>query len=261
MTRTTRLEGKGWQKPTRWRPTHVSGSRFVTELPGQPVSSAAQFEAYANETAVSISGCSTWNGREWVLDAARSWQAPGFDQTATDPVVCVSWTHANGYVNWLSQKAGQPYRLPSEAEWEYAARAGTTSRRWWGDSAAEACGNANVADAAAKRVNSRLTVHKCGDGFVYTAPVGKFRANGFGLFDVLGNAWEWTEDCYHDSYTGGPGSGEAWTTGPCDRRVLRGGSWLNAPRLVRSAYREGYSPANRPTHGGFRVARTLPTVP
>jgi len=217
-----------------------------------------QFEAYAKEAAVRASDCNTWNGKEWVLEAARSWQAPGFDQTGVDPVVCVSWADAIAYLKWLSQKTKQSYRLPSEAEWEYAARGGTTSRRWWGDSADQACGSASVADEAAKRMNSAWTVHACEDGYPYTAPVGKFRPNGFGLFDILGNVWEWSEDCYHDSYAGAPSEGQAWTTEPCDSRVLRGGSWSDPPRLSRSAERGWNSSANRSSFNGFRVARALP---
>jgi len=219
----------------------------------------AQFGSYVKEAGVQLTGgCSTLNGSQLALEAAGSWEAPGFDQTPADPVVCVSWVDANRYITWLSQKVKQSYRLPSEAEWEYAARARTTSRRWWGDSAEQACTNANVADASAKSLNSGWPVHACDDGYVYTAPVGKFRANGFGVFDVLGNAWEWTEDCEHIGYTGAPDTGEAWTTGTCRNRVFRGGSWLDVPRSARSAYHGWMPPTNRYANVGLRVARTLP---
>ena len=161
----------------------------------------------------------------------------------TQPVINVSWDDGQAYVGWLSKKTGQRYRLASESEWEYAARAGTKTARYWGE--AIGSGNANC--------------HECGsqwDGR-QTAPVGSFRSNGFGVHDVLGNVWEWTEDCWNESYAGAPGDGSAWTSGDCSRRVLRGGSWDGIPRLVRSAYRNGSTTVTRGNGLGFRVARTL----
>jgi len=173
------------------------------------------------------------------------------------PVVNVSWEDANAYVDWLSRKTGQRYRLPSEAEWEYAARAGTASKWIWSGDENGGCQDANLADQSAKSAFSNFTwASSCRDGYAVTAPVGRLRANSFGLYDMIGNVWEWTEDCYHDSYSGAPTDGEAWTSGRCDNRVLRGASWYYKPTLARSAYRIRYSPGVRSNSFGFRLART-----
>ena len=175
------------------------------------------------------------------------------------PVINVSWEDAQAYVSWLSTTTGARYRLPSESEWEYAARGGTTTSRYWGNGSSSQCGYANGADASAKRVYSGWTwAVSCDDGAAHTASVGSYDANAFGLFDVLGNAYEWTEDCWHDTYSGAPGDGSAWTRGgDCGRRVLRGGSWDNSPRIVRSASRDWYTAGFRSVNAGFRVSRTL----
>ena len=159
------------------------------------------------------------------------------------PVIHVSWKDAKGYVAWLSRKTGKKYRLLSESEWEYVARAGTTTRYWWGDGIGR----------------NRANCDRCGSRWDdrQTAPVGSFSANGFGLHDVHGNVWEWVEDCWNDSYHGAPTDGSAWTSGDCGRRVLRGGSWNYRPTGLRSAYRGGVPPGDRDSIVGFRVARTL----
>ncbi len=175
------------------------------------------------------------------------WDNPGFRQTDRDPVVCVNWKDAQAYVRWLSEKTGQRYRLLTEAEWEYAARAGTWSRYHWGDSIGQ----------------GRANCHDCGSrwGNKQTAPVGSFSANGFGLHDMHGNVWEWVEDCWHGDYAGAPSDGSAWTSGgDCSRRgrrVLRGGSWFNSPGYLRSAIRIKNGAGDRDDDIGFRVARTL----
>ena len=156
------------------------------------------------------------------------------------PVINVSWNDAKEYVGWLSQETGETYRLLSEAEWEYAARAGSTTAFWWGKGVGR--GNANCNGCGSKWDGKR------------TASVGSFKANDFGLYDTAGNVWEWVEDCWHDSYGDAPTDGTAWVSGD-RRRVLRGGSWVDAPRLIRSANRVGYSPDGRDRLNGFRVAR------
>ena len=160
------------------------------------------------------------------------------------PIFSVSWNDAKEYVAWLSSQTGQEYRLLTEAEWEYAARAGSTTKYSWGN------------DIGRNRANCHAQL--CGDSFEYTAPVGSFGANAFGLYDMHGSVWEWVEDCWNDSYTGAPSDGSAWLRGDCGRRLLRGGSWLDGPRNLRSAKR-GWSKTtgNRIISNGFRVARTL----
>ena len=147
------------------------------------------------------------------------------------------------------------YRFLSESEWEYAARGGTDTVRYWGNDLDNnsACGHANVANTE----HGWSTAFDCKDGFKFTSPVGVYRANGFGMHDVLGNVWEWTEDCWTANYADGPKNEIAREKGGCSRRVLRGGSWSNEPRLLRSADRYGYRIGNRSSNFGFRVARTL----
>ena len=160
------------------------------------------------------------------------------------PVINVESRDAREYVRWLSRKTGERYRLLSESEWEYVARAGTETRYWWGDEVGR--GRANCGRCGSQWDGER------------TAPVGSFSANAFGLYDVHGNVWEWVEDCLHPDYVGAPGDGRAWTSGgACGSRVLRGGSWSSTPRHVRSAYRPSWFVGERFSGVGFRVARTL----
>jgi formylglycine-generating enzyme required for sulfatase activity len=179
-----------------------------------------------------------------------NWRRVGFDQDATHPIVCVSWDDAQAYADWLSEETGKRYRLPTEAEWEYAARAEKTTRFWWGD-------EVNEKDAIWANCNG------CGDtewDGRRTAPVGQFPANDFGLHDMSGNVWEWVQDCWHESYEGAPEDASPWLEtdgGDCNRRVLRGGSWDNAPGLVRSASRFGGTAANRSSFVGFRLAQDI----
>ncbi len=184
------------------------------------------------------------------------------------PVINVSWDDAQAYAAWLSDKTKKAYRLPTEAEWEYAARAGTQTRRYWGDDPAEkdACAYANVFDAGSveeiKKSHPSFTwqTFACNDNFPFTAPVGQFKPNAWGLQDMLGNVWEWVADCYHDSYQGAPVDGSDSEDGKACKsggRVLRGGSWNGLPDSVRSASRGRFNPDYRYIGGGFRLARTL----
>jgi formylglycine-generating enzyme required for sulfatase activity len=159
------------------------------------------------------------------------------------PVINVSWDDAQTYVAWLSKMSGKPYRLLTEAEWEYAARAGTTSAYIWG------------ADVGVGNTNCETCGSKWDD--VETSPVGSFAANSFGLYDMAGDVWQWVQDCNHTSYVGAPLDGSAWTGGDCDSRVIRGGSWLNAAQLLRTANRYRYGPDFRASDLGFRVGRTI----
>ncbi|MGH8527602.1 MAG: formylglycine-generating enzyme family protein [Gammaproteobacteria bacterium] len=140
--------------------------------------------------------------------------------------------------------------MPTESEWEYAARAKTTTARFWGDNPTAACQYANVDDGT----------HNCKDGYQFTAPVGTFKPNDFGTYDMLGNVWEWVQDCYHENYEDAPTDGSAWGEqqgGDCAQRVIRGGSWFLLPRFVRSAYRYGHAPGLRYNSLGFRLAQDI----
>ena len=183
--------------------------------------------------------------REWDLCVA----AGGCKYSSTDqnwgrgdrPVINLSWLDAKEFVKWLSEKTGQSYRLPSEAEWEYAARAGTSTPYWWGR------------EIGTRQANCR----ECGGGGVQTSPVGSFKSNAFGLFDTAGNAAEWVEDCWNDNYRNAPRDGSAWTTGQCQLRGLRGGSFDSQAKYLRSQARFRYDYDVRYFTNGFRVVREL----
>ena len=193
--------------------------------------------------------CWTYKGGEWEKRSGRHWKKPGFSQTKRHPVVCVNWEDAKAYVRWLSRQTGQTYRLLSESEWEYVARAGTRGPFHTGAtiSTKQANYDGNHTYGSGRKGRYRKK----------TTPVGKFAANAFGLHDVHGNVWEWVEDCWNGSYAGAPEDGSAWVSGDCAGRVLRGGSWNDAPGFLRSANRFRYSTGDRDSDVGFRVARTL----
>ncbi len=234
---------------------------------GRTEVTVAQFRRFADETGyktdaeknTGAQGCRAWEKLDGRFERrpGRSWRSPGYEQSGTHSVVCVSWNDARAFVEWLSKKTGQQYRLPTEAEWEYAARAGTTAARYWGDDADQACEYANVADQTTHDRSSWSNKHNCNDGHWFPAPVGSFKPNRFGLFDVLGNVWEWTEDCWNGNYNGAPINGSVCASGNCSQRVIRGGSWNYDPRYVRSAKRNRSASDLRYDHSGFRLARTL----
>ena len=170
------------------------------------------------------------------------WRKPGFEQSDDHPVVEVSWNDAQIYIEWLNLETGLVHRLPSEAEWEYACRAGTSTRFWWGD------------DLSGKIA---LVCANFGDNNEGTTAVGSFKPNPWGLYDMSGNVWEWTQDCWNGSYEGAPSDGSAWLAGDRSERVLRGGSWDFNPNILRSANRGSNFADDRYFSFGFRLARTL----
>jgi formylglycine-generating enzyme required for sulfatase activity len=205
-----------------------------------------QFAVFSRETGFTAhSGC--------------DWRSPGFLQEGSHPVVCASWDDANAYVNWLVKKTGKSYRLPSEAEREYAVLGrttpGTYPRFWFGDDEKELCRFGNVTDQKARDKKVLNWGASCNDGYVYTSPVGHYQPNAFGLYDMFGNASQWTADCWHDYCDYAPADGSAWTTG-CQGsgHVVRGGSWRNIPEALRAAVRSRVINAN---NDGIRVASTL----
>ena len=221
-----------------------------------------EFGAFVKESGYdSGDRCISFDGDELDERAGHNWQNPGYSQTDSHPVVCVNnMDDAKAYVAWLSRRTGKSYRLLSEAEWEYAARAGHTSPRYWGGSSDQTCTYANFADQMAKGLvpgAAKLKFLNCADSHAYTAPAGSFRPNAFGLYDILGNVWEIVEDCWNDNYNGAPNDGSAWSGGECRRRVVRGGSWSNGQGAVRAANRS-WGGSGRSNNSGFRVARMLP---
>jgi len=157
------------------------------------------------------------------------------------PVLTVNWNDAQTYVTWLSRKTGKHYRLPTEAEWEYAARGGTTTAYYWGDAVGE----------------GHAVCNGCGSPWDkdMTAPVGSFAANPFGLFDMAGNVMQWTADCWHPTYGSAPTDGSAWMDGDCTQHVVRGGNWFIRPFGLRSAFRRNIQANERDDIFGFRVVR------
>jgi formylglycine-generating enzyme required for sulfatase activity len=201
--------------------------------------------------------------RDTGYEKSRScrWSNPGFAQDGSHPVVCVAWDDAKAYAAWLAKKTGKPYRLLSEAEWEFAARgrtsSGTYPRFWFGDDENDLCKYGNFAD---QKYNASSKYGKtsasCDDGYEQTSPAGHFLPNAFGLYDMFGNAYQWVEDCWHKDYKGTPADGSAWTPAGCGTgRVVRGGSWWAGPAYVRAASRMAYTA--EVIHVGFRLARTL----
>ena len=180
---------------------------------------------------------------KWSRDAKANWRDPGIVQTGNDPVVCVSWNDAMAYVKWLTRKTGHRYRLLSEAEWEYAARAGTTSTYYWGDVVGVNHANCDGCDT---RWSGKST-----------SPSGSFSANAFGLYDMAGNAWQMLADCWTDSYAGAPPDGRPVIRGHCEKHAMRGGSWSADPTLIRTGFRGWNTPDDRSCDNGFRVARDL----
>jgi formylglycine-generating enzyme required for sulfatase activity len=221
-----------------------------------------QFAAFVAATGYPSGNlCSTFESAKFDHRTGRNWRNPGFPQEDNHPVACINWHDAKAFIQWLATQTGKPYRLPSEAEWEYAARAGTRTVRYWGDNPDKACDYANVMDQTSKTEVPGVywESHNCADGHRFTAPVGSFKPNAFGLFDMIGNVWEWTEDCWNPSYANAPADGSAWTTGMCQWRVLRGGSWSKKPGFARSAFRVKYTPGTRYYNYGIRPALTLTT--
>ncbi len=201
--------------------------------------------------------CSILVNGEVVDRRGASWRNRGFPQTDQDPVVCVNRQDALDYAAWVSARSGQRYRLPTEAEWEYAARAGGTSAWWWGSDAARQCASANGADQAS-HPGATAAVAPCTDGFARTNPVGHFPPNGFNLHDMGGNARQWVADCYTESLDGTPADGSPRPATPGCDGLQRGGSWDDDPRELRVAFRWGVPPDLRGHDAGLRLARDLP---
>ena len=215
----------------------VSGHEcYDNEQPVEPVTISRPFGLSKHEVTFAAYD-------RFVVATGRSVPGDSLWGRGRRPVVNVPWQDAQEYVASLSSQAGAQYRLPSEAEWEYAARAGTTTAYSWGNEIG----------------NNRVNCNGCGSQWDrMTAPVGSFGANAWGLHDMHGNVEEWTEDCWHGSYDGAAADESAWTVGgDCSRRVVRGGSWFDVPRLLRVAFRNWRNVGYRESNLGFRVARTL----
>ncbi len=221
---------------------------------GESEVTRAQYAAFLGASGYDAGNrCSSLEGApgalKWLEREGRSWEDPGFSQTDQHPVVCVSWSDASAYARWLVQKTGKPYRLPTEAEWEYVARAGQ---------AANALPSHELANYGAETA-SFAPLALGADRWLQTAPVGSFPADLLGLRDIRGNVWEWLADCYHENYLGAPADGSARSQGcsMADRRSVRGGGWGDAARLLRPSYRLRGAESEKYFTLGFRVARSI----
>jgi formylglycine-generating enzyme required for sulfatase activity len=228
------------------------GRAFAVGVYDVTVEQYAQFIAATGDEA---HACLVYDG-SWHTNDAVNWSNAVESQTARHPVSCVSWRDAKRYAAWLSNLTGHTYRLPSASEWEYAARAGSSASRPWGDPHA-ACAYANLADITASQRFPGWTFQPCVDGYAQSAPVGSFSPNAFGLYDTLGNVFQWVDDCWVDGYHGAPSDGSARSDGDCTQRELRGGSWFTRPDYVRVSYRNHFAVDYRSTSVGFRVVREV----
>ncbi|MDX2141803.1 MAG: SUMF1/EgtB/PvdO family nonheme iron enzyme [Rhodospirillaceae bacterium] len=233
-------------------------------LLGRTEVTRAEFEVYASETKfepkVLCRVYSKTKGR-YDDDPNRSWKRPGVPERPqpNHPISCVDWHESKAYIAWLAKKTGKPYRLPTEAEWEYAARAGSQALYPWGPESGQACKYANVYDITTLRQIPLAWPHAmCMDGFVDIAPVGSLKPNAFGLYDMIGNVWEWAEDCATKSHVGRPKDGSAWVwQGGCKRVIQRGGGWFTSIERARPGYHGDATAKDHFDFGGFRVARDL----
>jgi len=220
----------------------------------------AQYARFVTDTnRRSKERCDDGSAGRGKLDKPKNWQSPGFAQTDAHPAVCVDWDDAIAFAAWWSGKTSATYRLLTEAEWEYAARAASSTRYSFGASERDLCQYANMADQDAKDLFKNLVIADCADGAVHTASVRTYKPNGFGLHDMHGNVSEWVADCWHESYQGAPVDGTGWQKN-CSRnafRVYRSGSWANNPDATRSAFRYRRAPGEFSNDVGFRMARTL----
>jgi formylglycine-generating enzyme required for sulfatase activity len=252
-----------WEGPTR---VVAFGRPFAV---GKFEVTVDQFAAFIRDAAYKA-GTNCWTFEAGAFDKrnGRGWQDPGYPQNGSHPAACLSWRDAKAYVEWLSRKSGgKGYRLLSEAEWEYATRArsapGPAPRFSFGDDDNGVCAHGNALDQTAKGTlpgtAGKWEFVGCSDGHAYTAPVGLFAANKFGLHDMHGNVKEWIEDCFQEGqgYRGAPADGSASVADDCRLRVQRGGSWLSYGRLLRAAMRFRGGADDRASDIGFRVARTL----
>jgi len=251
-----RREGEGPQKEIRIGRPFAVGRYEVTRR---------QYQAFLHATHHPVSGNCVTDRRKpgtWAPDPATNFYDPGFVQTGDHPAACVSWYDAKAYVAWLNARTGGGYRLPTEAEWQYAARAGSTSAYPWGASIHDGCAYMNGYDLTilAKKGNAykgeAIPYANCSDGYVNTSPVGSYAPNAFGIYDMIGNVADWIEDCGRGSYAQLRADGTQ-TAGDCKRHMVLGGSWGTQPRQLRSAERISYEATAVDDSIGIRVAKDV----
>jgi formylglycine-generating enzyme required for sulfatase activity len=256
-TESGRRDIEGPQRTVEVRSSFAVGRYAVTR---------DQYESFVKATGrLYEDGCQVEASGKWIVRTELTFRAVGFLQDGRHPVVCVNWDDANAYAKWLSAKTGKSYRLLTEAEREYASRAGTSTAYWWGDAVRPELANfdktpqtpnPNKTQFASTTATSRVGGPQLGPASG-TVPVHLYQPNPWGLYQVHGNVGEWVVDCWNKSYMGAPTDTSAAKAGDCDRRVIRGGGWSYWASDIRSAYRESARKDSRYVHIGFRVARDL----
>ncbi len=247
----------------------MDGEATAYERPRHAVTIAAPLAMSVNEITVGeykefveathrkADGCEVYANDRWQFMPSANWNSPGFTQSPMHPVTCVSFADASAYAQWMSVRSGHAYRLPSASEWEFAARSGSSEPAPWGRDSRMACTFANVADQNGSLLYPGWQTFDCSDGYVATAPVGSFRANAFGLNDMLGNVFEWVRDCWADDYSHAQANGTAAVQADCRVREARGGSWFTQPEYVRASYRNRFDAGLRSSALGFRLVREM----
>ena len=249
-------EGDDDEKPVHsvTVPAFMMGKHEVTVGQFRRFVEATEYRTDAERNTDGKEGCRTYSaGEGWSWTWGRSWRRPGYAIDDKQPVVCVSWDDVQAFIAWLWEQTGESYRLPSEAEWEYVARAGSTTKYHFGNIESQLCRFANHADDS---TDFDWRNKSCSDGVSKRpAAIGSYQPNAFGLHDMHGNVNEWVQDCWNQNYSGAPSDGRTWTSGDCIQRGLRGGSWYNNIRSLRSADRHGYTRSHRYFTLGFRLAQ------
>ncbi len=214
--------------------------------------SSTGYVSNAESAGSAQAGCLAVDPNKWTFKYRPNyyWLTPGFKQDDMHPVVCVSYDDALAFIRWLNRQTGRRFRLPTEAEWEYVARAGTRTTYPWGDTAIDSCVHGNVGDRNVWPGHSKSPFGRldCEDGHAFTAPVGGYDANPLGIFDISGNVWEWTSTCWSKGYS------VEKVSEHCGLRVFRGSSWMNSEKSLRSANRSKHGPSDRLNTVGFRLA-------
>lgn len=267
MVGAEQAEGQRWKMLDRMSANEGPQVSITTQKSvaiGKTEITRGQFAAFVSTTGYkSKKGCFHLTSSGWSVQPKLDWQDPGFEVTDEHPVACVRRGDALAYIKWLSEVTGQPYRLPSEAEFEYAHRGGTTTdsqATFWGEDWTQACKYQNGADLTFVPSVPDIPYGQyadCDDGYVFTSPVGSYESNAFGFFDMAGNVSEWTADCYQDSHDDIPRDGSAYNKRSCRAWVAKGGSWAGFPGLLRPATRLRTLATTVGTGFGFRVARDV----